>query len=277
MAVTCILEHLIQGRLNFLPDSIPIRFYHHTSTNCRIFWPGRPWSQGHCTIVNNFPFLVGKSFAIYWVWYNICCFSGFIYWYKSNKIIAILKNFNPSKIQKENIIWKNQSSSASSSSPFWSVANHHKKQTGYTYDDVYSNRDDLTKITSKPKIQNEDLSAFAFGCFGRQFIQTVPCLCHFNGRLQQQFLFRPGLKDSMIRIRDWTITANIITDLQIPLRRPGGSSPNVNLYSVTPGVLFGIHPSHLVLDTDGEISVSAILFMVLSLLLGLPILLLSLL
>jgi hypothetical protein len=28
--------------------------------------------------------------------------------------------------------------------------------------------------------------------------------------------------------------------------------------SVTPGVLFGIHPSHLVLDTDGEISVSAI-------------------
>ena len=28
--------------------------------------------------------------------------------------------------------------------------------------------------------------------------------------------------------------------------------------SETPGVLFGIHPSHLVLDTDGEISVSAI-------------------
>jgi hypothetical protein len=28
--------------------------------------------------------------------------------------------------------------------------------------------------------------------------------------------------------------------------------------SVTPGVLFGILPSHLVLDTDGEISVSAI-------------------
>ena len=34
-----------------------------------------------------------------------------------------------------------------------------QKATGYTYDDVYSNRDDHAKITSKPKIQNEDLSA----------------------------------------------------------------------------------------------------------------------
>ena len=34
-----------------------------------------------------------------------------------------------------------------------------QKTTGYTYDDVYSNRSDHAKITSKPKIQNEDLSA----------------------------------------------------------------------------------------------------------------------
>lgn len=33
-----------------------------------------------------------------------------------------------------------------------------QKTTGYTYDDVYSTRSDHSKITSKPKIQNEDLS-----------------------------------------------------------------------------------------------------------------------
>jgi hypothetical protein len=33
-----------------------------------------------------------------------------------------------------------------------------QKATGYTYDDVYSTRSDHSKITSKPKIQNEDLS-----------------------------------------------------------------------------------------------------------------------
>ena len=34
-----------------------------------------------------------------------------------------------------------------------------QKSTGYTYDDVYSNRSDHANITPKPKIQNEDLSA----------------------------------------------------------------------------------------------------------------------
>ena len=33
-----------------------------------------------------------------------------------------------------------------------------QKAIGYTYDDVYSTRSDHSKITSKPKIQNEDLS-----------------------------------------------------------------------------------------------------------------------
>jgi len=104
-----------------------------------------------------------------------------------------------------------------------------QKSTGYTYDDVYSTRSDHAKITSKPKIQNEDLSGSNQVATRDSSSAITPAPAASNQDYSNNS-YEARIKRFNGKNNGLNYNSDYYTGSSDSTSSSGGSSPNFNLY-----------------------------------------------